>query len=107
MGVSFEVGGGNGAEAGAGGCEEEGPFPPEAPLPGGVPGGCRGSRAGLGDKGAAHGRPICNDACGWGRRLLLGFRETRGNDEGGTLPSPGPAPGTWSSLMWNWGSGLQ
>ena len=34
VGVSFEVGGGNWAEAGAGGCEEEGSFPLEAPWPG-------------------------------------------------------------------------
>lgn len=66
MGVSFEVGGGNGAEAGAGGCEEEGPFPLEARLARGVPGGCSGYRAGPGDKGQHVACSICNDACGGG-----------------------------------------
>ena len=46
-------------------------------------------------------------AVGGVRCLLLGFRETCGKEEDGALPSPGAGPGTWSSLVWNWGSGLQ
>ena len=94
-GSPLKRGEGTGQRLGLAGVRRRVRSPWRLAWPGGVPGGCGGYRAWLGDKGTARGLLPVQRRLRWGERcLLLGFREMCGKEEGGALPSPGAAPGT-------------